>query len=360
MTILPLESWLPLREPPLVISGPCSAESREQVLSTATELAGIPQVRIFRAGIWKPRTRPESFEGVGIKGLDWLSEVRERTGLLTCVEVAQPEHIDMALLHRVDVLWIGARTVTNPFSMQDIASALQGVDIPVLVKNPVAPDLSAWIGALERMAACGIRKMIAVHRGFLSGQPTLYRNSPMWEIPIELKRLFPGLPVICDPIHICGQTTLLWDVAQKALDLDMDGLMIESHTDPEHALTDAAQQVTPGELKELLQRLILHRSPSGPDPDRTLERFRCEIDSLDAQLLGILAKRMEVVREMAGFKHHNNLPILQIKRWNELMKDRMELGEQLGLGQELIQKLLTLIHEESVNIQEDHAKKKKK
>lgn len=357
MTILPLQSWLEVRVPPLVISGPCSAESENQVLSTAAELAMIPQVRIFRAGIWKPRTRPDLFAGVGTVGLEWLMAVKQMTGLLTCVEVARPEHIDLALHHQIDVLWIGARTVTNPFSMQEMAEALKGVDIPVMIKNPVAPDLSSWIGAFERMAVTGIRKMIAIHRGFFSGQSTLYRNDPMWEIPIELKRQFPDLPVICDPSHICGQKSLLAEVSQKALDLEMDGLMIEAHIDPDHALTDAAQQITPAGLNELLSHLVLRRSHADAAPGGTMEKLRAEIDSLDAQLLGILAKRMGVVREMADFKRQHQITILQLKRWNELINDRVNLGGSMGLSTEFIQKLLTLIHEESINIQEDHFKK---
>lgn len=252
MIISPLSTWLTSSDSPPVISGPCSAETEKQVIDTAVEVAKIKNVAVFRAGLWKPRTKPNSFEGVGTKGLQWLIKVKAVTGLKTTVEVAHPDHIRACLDAGIDMLWVGARTVTNPFSIQEISNVLKNVDIPVLIKNPVAPDIKTWIGALERINSAGIDKLAAVHRGFYDYQESIYRNSPMWEIPIELKRLFPELPLICDPSHICGNKSLIRGIAQDALDLEMDGLMIETHISPENALTDANQQLNPQELEDLI------------------------------------------------------------------------------------------------------------
>jgi chorismate mutase len=359
MEIIPLEQWIPSKPAPLVISGPCSAESEQQVMATATALAAIPQVRIFRAGIWKPRTRPEFFEGVGEKGLGWLQAAGRKTGLLTSVEVATPSHIEAALRYGIPVLWIGARTVTNPFSMQEIAEALKGTGVPVMVKNPVAPDLPAWIGAFERLAGAGISKMVAIHRGFHYFNRTPYRNSPMWEIPLELKRIFPCLPMVCDPSHICGSKSLIEEVSGKALDLGMDGLMIESHIDPQNALTDAAQQITPAELTEMIGRMVKRDLPATEETDLALESLREVIDKLDKEILHVLADRMAVVREIAEEKQQKNLSILQSSRWSDLIYDRISLGEQLGLNRSFLFKLLDLIHKESIDIQEENYKKGK-
>jgi len=351
--IASIQSWLPTGNLPLVIAGPCSAESEEQVLSTARELAKIPQVRVFRSGLWKPRTRPSTFEGVGKRGLQWLSKVKAETGLLTTVEVANPKHVEESLRHGVDILWIGARTVVNPFSIQEISEALRGVDIPVMVKNPLNPDIKIWIGAFERLYQAGIRKLIGVHRGFSFFTHTPYRNSPMWEIPIELKRLYPGLPVLVDPSHICGETTLLFRVAQKALDLEMDGLMIETHIHPEEALTDADQQITPLQLKELISGLVVRKASGTIEFENKLEELRSEIDKLDEELIDILGRRMNIVEEIGKYKKENDITILQLKRWSRIIHDRVNTGVKIGLTREFLLKLLEALHEESIQRQMD-------
>lgn len=351
--IIPLIDWLPTDDFPLVISGPCSAESRGQVIDTARELAVIPQVKVFRAGLWKPRTRPSTFEGVGDIGLEWLTEVQQETGLLTAVEVASPEHVEACLKHKVNILWLGARTVVNPFSVQELAEVLKGVDIPVMVKNPLNPDVSLWLGALERLNKSGIRKLVAIHRGFYYYHHALYRNQPMWEIPIELQRRVPGLPIICDPSHISGRRDLLLPVSQKALDLEMAGLMIESHTDPDHALTDANQQVTPAELAILLDSLVVRQYTGNIEFETKLEMLRREIDKMDAELLDIMSKRMKIVDEIGEYKKENNITILQIRRWSDIFYDRLSVGSRMGLSREFLLQLLQLMHEESIRRQED-------
>lgn len=351
--IIPLNDWLPTTDFPLVISGPCSAETREQVLGTARKLAAIPQVKVFRSGLWKPRTRPSAFEGVGTLGLEWLTEVKQETGLLTAVEVARPEHIEACLKHKVDILWLGARTVVNPFSVQELAEVLAGVDIPVMVKNPLNPDVSLWLGALERLNKSGINKLIAIHRGFYYYHHALYRNQPMWEIPIELQRQVPGLPVICDPSHISGRRDLLLQVSQKALDLEMAGLMIESHSDPDHALTDANQQITPETLTQLIAALVVRQSRGNPEFETKLEILRREIDKMDAELLDIMSKRMKIVEEIGQYKKENNITILQIQRWSDIFYDRLNLGSRIGLSNEFLISLLQLMHEESIGRQEE-------
>jgi chorismate mutase len=311
----------------------------------------IPQVKIFRAGIWKPRTRPGLFEGVGESGLPWLQRVKTETGLLTAVEVANPRHIQSALKYGIDILWIGARTVVNPFSMQEIASCLKGVDIPVMIKNPVNPDLNLWIGAIERLSESGITKMAAVHRGFYFFDRTPYRNAPMWEIPIEIKRLIPGLPVICDPSHICGERELIFDVAQKALDLEMNGLMIESHIDPDHALTDPNQQITPDNLKQLISSLALRKESGNIEFETKLEELRTEIDKIDAELLQILTRRMELIDEIGRYKRDHNITILQLKRWRNIVMDRLSSVHASGLERSFLQKILEIVHNESIRRQ---------
>jgi chorismate mutase len=349
--ILPMSSWLPVESPPFVIAGPCSAESEEQVLSTARELAKIPQVKVFRAGLWKPRTRPSSFEGVGKRGLQWLAKVKAETGLLTTVEVANPRHVEEALSLGIDILWIGARTVVNPFSVQEISEALSGVDIPVMVKNPLNPDIKVWIGALERFNHTGIRKLIAVHRGFSFFAHTPYRNAPMWEIPIELKRLYPDLPILVDPSHICGETSMLFPVTQKALDLEMDGVMIEVHIRPEEALTDKDQQITPDNLRALISSLVIREEYGTIEFENKLEELRSEIDKLDEELIDILGRRMNIVEDIGKYKKENNITILQLKRWSQIIRDRVDTGVRIGLSKEFLLKLLETLHEESIQRQ---------
>jgi chorismate mutase len=353
LDIAPLEGWTNKSGFPLIISGPCSAESEEQVLLTAMEIAKIPEVKIFRAGIWKPRTRPGSFEGVGEKGLVWLQKVRHETGLLIAVEVANPKHVEAALKHEVDILWIGARTVVNPFSMQELATSIEGVDIPVMIKNPVNPDLSLWIGAIERFCIAGIKRIAAVHRGFYLFDKSPYRNAPMWEIPIELKRQLPNLPIICDPSHICGERELLTEIAQKALDLEMDGLMLEVHSNPDEALTDPKQQITPIDLKALLSSLVIRKVTGNREFQNRLDDLRSEIDKIDAELIQILTSRMQLVDEIGHYKKENNITILQLKRWSNIVQDRLSRGVRAGLNKSFLQKLLETVHEESIRRQTD-------
>ncbi len=356
--ILPLNKWVSIEDEPLIIAGPCSAESKEQLLDTAVELAKIPAVKIFRAGIWKPRTRPDGFEGIGIIGLEWLRKVKETTGLLTTVEVANPHHIEACLLQGIDVLWIGARTVGNPFSMQELAEALKGVDIPVMIKNPLNPDLKLWLGAIERIHQVGIKKIAAIHRGFYTYNSKPYRNAPLWEIPIELKRILPDLPIISDPSHIAGNRDLLSSIAQKALDLEMQGLMIEVHPHPENALTDAKQQITPEVLKGLLSSLIYRKEKGNSDFEHNLNSLRSLIDSADDELIQILAKRMDLVNQIGAYKKQNDITILQIKRWNEIITMRLSKAGEMGLHQDFVKKLLEILHEESIRIQTDILNKK--
>lgn len=353
LNISPLCTWLPSNIHPLVIAGPCSAESEDQIMSTAREIATIPEVNIFRAGIWKPRTRPGAFEGVGQTGLPWLIRVKQETGLLVTTEVANPKHVAESLRAGIDILWIGARTVVNPFSIQEIGEALKGVDIPVMIKNPLNPDLKTWLGALERINQAGITRLIAIHRGFSFFQHTPYRNAPMWEIPIELKRIFPELPIIVDPSHICGEPGLLLSTGQKALDLEMDGLMIETHYRPNEALTDRNQQITPVGLKNLLAQLIIRKPSGGIEFENKLEKLRSEIDKIDQELIEILARRMLVVEEIGQYKKTHKITILQLKRWNQVIRDRLKNGEELGLTRDFIMKLLESVHEESIQRQID-------
>jgi chorismate mutase len=351
INILRLDEWMDISPEPFVISGPCSAESRKQVLDTASELANNPFVKVFRAGIWKPRTRPGAFEGMGEGALEWLVEARQKTGLKIAVEVANPSHIQSCLDHQVDILWIGARTVVNPFSMQEIAERLKGIDIPVMIKNPLNPDVGLWLGAIERINNSGIDKIIAIHRGFDFFKKTPFRNSPMWEIPIELKRQLPNIPVIVDPSHICGKRDLIPDIAQKAFDLDMDGLMIESHINPNVALTDAAQQLTPDELLSMIDNLIIRKSKGTSEFEHRLEILRSEIDKIDSQLIDLLSNRMKITEEIGHYKKENNITILQLKRWGNILSERLELGETVNLDKEFLLKVLDLMHKESIRIQ---------
>lgn len=347
-----LGKWLNDYKKPLVISGPCSAESEIQMLETAKELAKIEEIKIFRAGIWKPRTRPGNFEGVGEKGLEWLELIKKETGLKTAVEVANPQHIELALKHNVDVLWIGARTAVSPFSVQELAEALKGIDTQLLVKNPVNPEVDLWSGVLERFINIGINKIAAVHRGFYSFEKSIFRNTPLWEIPIELKRRFPGLPIICDPSHIAGDKSLIFMIAQRALDMDMEGLMIESHINPPKALTDAKQQISPAELQKLINKLVIREPYSDNEEFRNkLQELRIQIDKIDRELINVLAERFKTVNEIGSYKKTNNITILQIKRWSNIIEDRIQFAEQLGLDKDFLTRLLKLIHKESIRLQ---------
>lgn len=343
-----LKTWIQTDGQPLIISGPCSAESEEQVLQTAHELSKIGAVKLFRAGVWKPRTRPNLFEGHGEKALEWLQKVKQETGLKTTVEVANPKHVELALKYGIDVLWLGARTVVNPFSVQEIADALKGVDIPVMVKNPLNPDLSLWVGALERINQAGITKLAAVHRGFYFFKKSIFRNAPMWEIPIELKRLYPALPIFTDPSHITGNRSLLAEISQKAFDLEMDGLMIETHCQPDKAITDAKQQITPAALQNLLDNLIIRERKGDFAFESKLEEYRSEIDRLDAEMIDILARRLEVIDAIGRYKKQNNITILQIKRWSNIIQERLDNGKNLGVDPEFLLKILELVHIESI------------
>jgi chorismate mutase len=349
--IQPMRTWnIGLEHGPVIISGPCSAESRSQVLKTAHALKKTG-VRIFRAGIWKPRTRPNTFEGAGSRGLEWLKVVKEETGMLTATEVATVTHLEEALKAGVDLLWTGARSTANPFAIQDLANALKGVDIPVLVKNPVNPDVDLWQGAIERLLSAGITQIGAIHRGISSYEKSIYRNVPQWEIPIELKRRLPELSIICDPSHITGKRELVRAVAQKAMDLNFDGLMIESHIDPDAAWSDARQQITPDHLDQILQTLVIRNvSPEGISYE-PLEGLRFLIDDFDRQLLDILKKRMEVVSEIGHYKKDNNMTVFQPGRWNEVLQRSMQMSEKSELSAQMIKKIFSAIHEASVHHQ---------
>ncbi len=339
---------------PLVLAGPCSAESLEQTLATARGLARAG-ITIFRAGVWKPRTKPGGFEGIGSPALAWLAKVKEATGMATVTEVANGRHLAEAVASGVDGIWIGARTSANPFAVQEIADAIAALPedvrgrLTVLVKNPVNPDIELWIGALERIAGAGIRRLGAVHRGFSSYGKSIYRNPPLWRIPIELHRRLPSLPLICDPSHIGGSRELIAPLSQQALDMGFDGLIIESHCSPECALSDAAQQVTPAELAEILEGL---QKPSTPaEGGENLEQLRREIDSIDDELIELLERRMRVSREIGRYKHTHRMPVVQPGRYRALMESRVEAAAALGLAPEFIRTVLAAIHEESVRQQ---------
>lgn len=345
---------------PLVIAGPCSAETREQTIASCKG-AAENGAHLLRAGIWKPRTRPNSFEGVGTVGLPWLYEAGQLTGLPTSTEVAKADHIEAALKNKIDVLWIGARTTVNPFLVQELADELQGVSIPVIIKNPVNPDLELWIGAIERFYAAGIKEIAVIHRGFSVYNSAPYRNLPMWEIPIELRRRFPDLSIICDPSHICGRRDLLEGVAQRALDLDFDGLMIETHIDPSKALSDAAQQVTPAVLSSLLKSLVRKkRTIQHPTFLKELERLRNSIDEIDERLIKSIAKRMEIVKEIGEIKKKNDVTILQMNRWVEIFDDRVQATMDAGLSSDFAQNFIQSIHNESLFQQYEVLKKQSK
>lgn len=352
LNITPLKEWFPAFQKPLLIAGPCSAESEEQMIETGEKIAAFYPNAIFRAGIWKPRTRPNTFEGIGDIGLEWMQLVKKQTGLLTATEVANADHVEKCLKAGVDILWIGARTTVNPFSVQEIADALQGVDIPVFVKNPINPDAQLWAGGLERVNRAGITKIAAIHRGFHSFDNGPFRNSPKWELAIELKTACPQLPMICDPSHISGNPELIPYIAQKAMDLDMDGLMIETHRDPSVALSDAKQQVTPFQLKELIDAICI-RSASNDNIEfqSKLEELRLIIRKLDNDLLELLSKRMTISAQIGEYKRDNDVTILQVAHWKKLFEESLATGNLLGLPEDFVRGLYHVIHDESIRRQ---------
>ena len=332
---------------PLIIAGPCSAETEEQVFNTAKQLSE-KGIKIFRAGIWKPRTKPGGFEGIGEQGLPWMQRVKKELGMLVATEVANTKHVEAALNAGIDILWIGARTSANPFAMQEIADALKGADVPVLIKNPVNPDLELWIGAIERINGAGIKRIAAIHRGFSTYDKKLYRNLPMWHIPIELHRRIPNLPVICDPSHIGGRRELIAPLCQQAMDLGFDGLIIESHCSPDNAWSDAKQQVTPDVLDFIIDRLVIRNIISSTE---SIEALRSQIDECDNSLLDILAKRMRISREIATYKREHNMTVVQATRYNEILDKRGAQGSLCGMDANFVKQVFELIHEESVRQQ---------
>jgi len=351
LDVLPLSSWIDTAGKPLIIAGPCSAETEEQVSETVSRIAKEGYAHVIRAGVWKPRTRPGSFEGMGEAALPWLVEAKKQTGLPIAIEVATPQHIELALKYGIDILWIGARTTVNPFNVQDLADALKGVDVPVLIKNPVNPDLALWVGAFERIAGAGIKKMAAIHRGFSNAQETKFRNSPMWQMAVELKTLFPQLPIIGDPSHMAGKRAYLYELAQRALDLNYDGLIIESHRNPDEAWSDASQQLTPEALGEMLKSLEIRKASYGVEFQNELDQLRQKIDNIDRELLEVLATRMSVVEKLGEYKRENNVAVLQLDRWKELHNNRADLGKKLNLYPELVEEMFKLIHMESIRKQ---------
>ena len=350
-----LKTWLDdmKLDHPLVIAGPCSAETEEQVLKIAHELKDS-DANYYRAGIWKPRTRPGNFEGVGALGLKWLKKVKEETGMKTCTEVANAAHVKLALENDVDLLWIGARTAVSPFIMQELADALHGTDKIVLVKNPINPDLALWLGGIERLYTADIKNLGAIHRGFSTYEKSKYRNVPEWQIAIEFKNRFPDLPLICDPSHITGNREMIFEVSQTALDLNFDGLMIETHWDPENAWSDAAQQVTPTKLKQIMQDLKIRKETETDATYRdSLENLRAQINVVDGQLIDLLGKRMKVADQIGELKKEQNVAVLQSKRWNEILGNMILEGKEKGLSEEFVLKMFKAIHQESINHQEN-------
>ncbi len=352
--IAPLEEWGLKTNRPILISGPCSAETEEQVLETARRLKKSTSTQVFRAGIWKPRTRPGSFEGIGVEGLKWLKKVKQETGLKTATEVANSKHVFEAMKYEVDILWIGARTTVNPFAVQEIADALEGVDIPIMVKNPINPDVELWCGAIERISKAGISRIAAIHRGFSSYAETKFRNAPNWQLPIELKRRRPEIPIICDPSHISGKSELLQEISQRAMDLNFEGLMIESHITPDKAWSDARQQITPEEVDTLIKNLVLRRMDAKSNGFlQELEGYRSEIDRLDDELMRVLDQRMQVSEQIGSCKKENRVTIFQSGRWDNILEKSFIAGAKRGLSKEFIRKLFSAIHQESINKQTD-------
>lgn len=353
MNIESLGSW-GFGNEPFIIAGPCSAESEEQVMSIAASLKSSGRVNLFRSGLWKPRSRPGTFKGEGVKALRWLKRVREEIGLPVAIEVASPDHVDECLKYGIDVMWLGARTVSNPFSVDEIARALRGTDSPVLVKNPLGPDIELWQGAIERLYANDIRKLAAVHRGFTPMEKTNYRNIPKWELAIELRSRIPLLPVICDPSHMAGKSDLVPEIAQRALDLNMSGLMIEVHSNPAKALSDSEQQLDPESFNDLMKKLIFRVADSNDIGFRNrLEELRDQVDSIDYQIIDLVASRMRISERMGEYKYEKNVTVLQMERWLEILKTRTDQGLNVGLEKEFVEHLIKVIHEESIRYQEN-------
>lgn len=337
-----------------LVAGPCSAENPAQLSSTANGLRSIPSLGLIRAGIWKPRTRPDSFEGVGNDALEWLKDIKEATGIPVTVEVANKDHVEAALKASVDVLWIGARTTVNPFTVQEIADAIKGYDVPVMIKNPVNPDLGLWIGAIERFEKNGVHDLVAVHRGFSQYGETFYRNHPMWQIPVGLMERRPDIPVLCDPSHIAGDRSKIPGIAQKALDLNMSGLMIESHFDPDNALSDKNQQLSPEDLCKLIAALVLRsEATESRDFQHELSKLRYHIDQVDEELINLLSQRMNIVSEIGNYKKAHDVTILQLERWREILQNARVNGERAQLSLEFVNAMMEIIHQESIRIQTD-------
>ncbi len=333
------------------IAGPCSAESEEQVIQTARDLSSKIPLSFYRAGLWKPRTSPNSFEGMGAAALPWMKKAKEETGVKIITEVATSQHVEWCLEYNFDALWIGARTTTNPFSVQEIAEALRGVNIPIFIKNPINPDLSLWIGAFERFQKVGLTDLSAIHRGFSVANKLPYRNKPLWEIPIEFKTQFPHIPLLCDPSHICGNRTLLKDVSQRAIDLGMNGIMIESHPNPDAALSDAAQQITPAQVAEMTEQLHYRSTSLTTDSAQKLQALRDRVDALDADIIDLLGKRMSIAREMGALKKEEGIIIFQLERWKEILESRESWGKTAQLTETFLSAYLEAIHKESIRAQ---------
>jgi chorismate mutase len=352
MKIESIKDWGLGIEKPAIIAGPCSAETEEQLFQTAMKIKDLG-IKVIRAGVWKPRTRPNNFEGIGVEALKWIQSIKKETGLLFAIEVANPMHVYEAIKHNVDILWIGARSTTNPFTVQEIAEAIRGADIPVFVKNPINPDLALWLGAIERFSNVGISKIGAIHRGFASFKKTMYRNMPMWQIALDLKSELNSIPLICDPSHICGTREHIFDVSQKAIDLDYDGLIIETHRDPENAWSDAAQQVTPEVLGSMLKNLKF-RKPTSEDIEfiTHLEELRQQIDHVDKELFEIISQRMEIVEQIGQYKKRNNVTVFQKSRWQEISGSRKKWAGDLRLNEDFMMELFKLIHDASIKRQE--------
>jgi len=347
------KTWLTRTKRPIVIAGPCSAESESQVIETAKRLKKTGKVDIYRAGIWKPRTRPNSFEGVGVVGLPWVKRVKEEIGFPVTVEVAKASHVEQALSFGIDILWIGARTTVNPFAVQEIADALRGVEIPVLVKNPINPDVALWVGGIERLEKAGIKEIGAIHRGFSNHGEKYYRNRPQWQIAIDFMRRMPEVPMICDPSHICGRRDILQEVGQKAMDLDYDGLMIESHIDPDNAWSDAKQQITPEVFGQMITEMKLrHDYEDNRALQNDLDRLREVIDHIDDEIINLLSNRMNAAREIGQYKKEKNMTIYQNKRWNGIIDKAKTQANKSGLSEAFIIRYIKAVHDESIDQQE--------
>lgn len=356
--LVPLADWLTLYQGLLLVAGPCSVESRQQLLVTARQLAATGKVSLLRAGVWKPRSRPGQFEGRGAEALPWLQEIKKETGLPVAVEAARPSHAELCLQHGVDVIWLGARTTVNPFMVQEIANAIKGTGLPVMIKNPVCPDLRLWMGAIERIMLAGSQKIVAIHRGFQTHEKKIYRNIPLWDIPMALKNKMPQLPVICDPSHIAGDVQWIRELAEKSLAMKMNGLMIETHYRPEEALTDPLQQMTPAAYHDLVNRLSDNVATHADTPDR-LENLRNQIDDCDCHLLELLACRLSLSKQAGKVKKQQGAEILQPRRKHDLFHDRQAKAKALGLCPTFVNDFMTLLHEESVSVQSEDAAKDK-